>query len=79
MVHIRIIHGRSYKYTTHWNPKTKKVDNVYLGAVNPIRMGIKREKKLSAPILSARERLFEAKRRHEQILKATLKQLGYSK
>lgn len=78
MVHIRIIRGRSYKYTTRWNPTRGIVENVYLGAVNPIRKGVKHKKKEPVRILSAKERISQAEQRQKEIRKATLKQLGYT-
>ena len=66
MVHIRIINSRKYYYTSKWNPITKRVDNIYLGAVEPIRKRVTRRK------LSASDVLSKAKATAEENVKAAI-------
>ena len=79
MTHIRIIRSRAYKYTTRWNKNTRKVENVYQGAVNPIRTPKWQKKKEPEPVVNASDYLSKAKKERDKAVKATLKQLGYTK
>lgn len=73
MVHIRIINGRQYSYTTRWNKTTCKVENVYLGAVDPQRIGSRsRNKRKSANEVLRDAKLAERSRVNAALRDATV-------